>query len=224
MLGRRFLVRIKYVPFLKLKSNEIMAVKELDDKLRKSITPFFDFPYKKDLTEKEFKNKANKELHRIANHISDIPYFYLDNYDVNSNLIVEGRNNYAHLLDIFADFPAIPVISIDRTPEHIQAVCDAKNSGVLDTNIIALRFVPEDFENYLVVEEDIKEKLGDAIDKFDDIHLVLDCRICSNQDIDSLASNIINFVERFSNEYSVDKVIVAGSSIPASPGPALRPR
>ena len=207
---------ISYIPFLKLKTNEIMAIKELDADLRKSLTPFFDFPYKNNRTEQDFKNTADRIFRSISRHLGDIPCFYLDNYDVDSNLIVDGGNSYAYLLEICEDLPIVPVISIDRTSEHVEAVCDAKDSGLLDADIIALRFIPEDFENYSVVDEDIREKLSDAIEKFDDIHLVFDCRICLNQDIDSFASNIINFIEQFSNEYFIDKVVVAGSSIPAS--------
>ena len=34
---------IKYVPFLKLKSNEIMALKELSSETKDSFIPFFDY-------------------------------------------------------------------------------------------------------------------------------------------------------------------------------------
>ena len=46
-----------YIPFLKLKSNEILAIKELEAELQEEITPFFDFPQKKEnFTEDTFKN------------------------------------------------------------------------------------------------------------------------------------------------------------------------
>lgn len=206
----------KYVPFLKLKTNEIMAVKELEISLRQTITPFFDFPYIKNCTEYSFKKSANDMISKISRHLKDVPYFYLDNFDVNSTLVVDGRNNYAYLLGICNDLSVVPVISIDRSPEHMQTVCDAKDSGLLKSKLIALRFVAEDFENFDVVSDDIETCLGDTFRRFDNIDLVLDCRVCRNQHLASLISNIILFIQKFSRAYSVNKVIVAGSSIPAS--------
>jgi len=44
----------RYIPFLKLKSSEILAIKELDTELKEEITPFFDFPRKDVLNEETF--------------------------------------------------------------------------------------------------------------------------------------------------------------------------
>ena len=65
-LEGKYLVMSKYVPFLKLKSNEIMAVKELEDDLRQELTPFFDFPYKKERTEEDFKRNAGRMFRVIS--------------------------------------------------------------------------------------------------------------------------------------------------------------
>lgn len=221
MLEGRCLVTSKYVPFLKLKSNEIMAVMELENSLRQALTPFFDFPYKKDRTEEDFKRTAGRIIRGIQRHLNDIPYFYLDSFDVDSSLIVDGGNNYAYLLNASEELPVVPVISIDRSPEHMQAVCEAKDSGQLESDLIAIRFVAEDFENFDVVEDDIEDCLGDTFRRFDNIDLVLDCRVCLKQDLDSLVSNINRFIKKFSGVYAVNKIIVTGSSISASIGDIL---
>ena len=206
----------KYIPFLKLKSNEIMAVGELETDLRQAITPFFDFPYRKDRTEESFKKTANDMIRKIDKYLEDIPYFYLDNFDVDSKLKIDGSYNYAYLIDICKDLPIVPVISIDRKTEHMRVVCEAKKSGRLKSDRIALRFAAEDFESFDVVEDDIEECLDGTLKKFADVDIVFDCRVCRNQNLTSLASNINRFIKKFSNVYSVKKIIVAGSSIPAS--------
>jgi len=207
---------IKYVPFLKLKPNEIMAVKELDADLRQAVTPFFDFPYKKERTEEDFKRTAGKMFCSVTRHLEGIPYFYLDNLDVDSNLTVDGDHNYAHLLTVFQDLPVVPVISIDRSPEHMQAVCDAKDSDELKIDRIALRFMTEDFENFAVVKDEIEEYLDDTLEKFSNLDLILDCRVCSRQNPNVLVSNITSFITDFVGIYNVSKIIVTGSSIPPS--------
>ncbi len=211
----------KYIPFLKLKSNEIMAVKELETDLRQALTPFFDFPYKKDRTEEDFIRTAERMFRSIRKNINDIPFFYLDNFDVDSSLTVDGGYNYVCLLNVCKDLPVVPVISIDRNPEHMQAVCEAKDSGDLKTDTIALRFVAADFESFDVVADDIEECLSDTFRRFAKLDLVLDCRVCSNQVLDSLASNATNFIQKFTTHYTANKIIVTGSSIPASIGDIL---
>lgn len=57
-----------YIPFLKLKSSEILAVKELDFDLRRKITPFFDFPKKDNLTAADFQKKTRKMVNSIKRH------------------------------------------------------------------------------------------------------------------------------------------------------------
>ena len=213
----------KYVPFLKLKSNEVMAVKELEPALRQTLTPFFDFPYKKDRTAEDFKKTAGTMFRSISRNISDVPWFYLDNYDVNSNLIVDGAHNYAYLLSFDADLPIIPVISIDRDPEHMQAVCDAKDSEDLKSDIIALRLVAEHFENYDVVAGEI-EALSDTFERFTNIDLILDCGYCLNLDSESLVSNASNFINKITTDYDINKIIVTGSSISKTIGDILEAR
>lgn len=205
-----------YIPFLKLKSNEILAIKELEEELKDEITPFFDFPRRDVLTEDTFKKTTEKMVRSVRKHLYNISYFYLDNFDIDSNLKIDGIYNYAYLLESYSDFPVIPVVSIDRSDDHINAVCDAKNSGLIDSEVFALRLAPEDFENFDVVTDDINEMIGDVFETFDNMDLIFDCRVCLNQNLDTLALNIINFAQKFSESYSIRKLIVTGSSIPPS--------
>lgn len=207
-----------YIPFLKLKSNEILAIKELEAELQEEITPFFDFPRKDVFTEDTFKKTTETMVRSVKRHLGNISCFYLDNFDIDSNLEIDGINNYAYLLESFSDCPIIPVVSIDRCEGHIDAVYDAKNSDVIDSEVFALRLVPEDFENFDVIADDIDDMIGDVFETFDDIDLIFDCRVCLGQNryLDNLALNIINFAKKFSALYPIRKLIVTGSSIPAS--------
>ena len=56
-----YLIMNNYTPFLKLKSNEIMAFKELEASLKVACVPFFDIPKDDQLSEDEFKNKLIKQ-------------------------------------------------------------------------------------------------------------------------------------------------------------------
>jgi len=206
----------KYIPFLKLKSNEILAIKEIEKKIRREVVPFFDFPRKDEYTEDSFKKTTERLARSVKKHLGAIACFYLDNFDIDSHLEIEGVNNYAYLLKAFKDLNFIPVVSIDRCEKHVSAVCDAKSSGALESEIFALRLVPEDFESFNVIVEEIEDNLGEVFDIFDDVDLILDCRVCLDQNIDHLTEKIISFAKSFSKSYPIRKLIVTGSSIPAS--------
>jgi hypothetical protein len=214
--GRWFLIMSKYIPFLKLKQNEIMALKELEAGVLDDITPFFDFAKREDLTEQSFIDSAVKLEKALSKHIGDIQEIYLDNYDIESNFQILGSNNYLYLLGIYNSFTVTPVISIDRSNEHNQSASIAKDSGIVSSNTVAIRLTEEDFQDFSLIEDDIKDELADIINKFESVDLILDCRVCKNSVADDLSNKISSFISAFCNEYVTRRIIVTGSSIPAS--------
>jgi hypothetical protein len=206
-----------YIPFLKLKSAEILAIKELAAELQAEITPFFDFPQKKErFTEDNFKKTTKTMGNSLRRHLGNMSNFYLDNFDIDSDMEIDGMNNYRYLLESFSDCPVIPVVGIDRCQDHIDAVFDTKKSGVIASEVCAIRIVPEDFENFVVIADDIDDMVGEVLETFRDTDLIFDCRVCLHQNSKKLALNIINFTKKFSASYPIRKLIVTGSSIPAS--------
>ncbi|MBT6500873.1 MAG: hypothetical protein HOK67_13315, partial [Deltaproteobacteria bacterium] len=201
---------------LKLKSGEIMAISALESGIKQKITPFFDFPKQDEMPEADFINKAVRKLRSFRRHLNMLTSFYMDNFDIDSSLKINGKDNYSYLLDLFAEFPLIPVVSIDRTASHIKAVIQAKNSKTVTSNVIALRLIQEDFENFDVVVDEIEDMLGPAFQLFEEIDLVFDCRVCNNSDFNKISDCISQFATKFSAQYPVRKIIITGSSIPPS--------
>lgn len=210
---------IRYVPFLKAKSNEMIALSELNKLIVSQLVPFFDYPKKNkdsELTEDLFKLGVAKVAKGLKKHCSNLQEFYLDNFDVDSALEVDGGCSYRHLLSCCHDLPVIPVVSIDRTDSHIRSVCDLKDVGAISHGTVAFRITHQDFESYGVVEGEIDQMLGEVFSKFSDIDLIFDCRVCLNLDLNGIASNIVEFMKKFKAKYNTRRVVVTGSSIPAS--------
>ena len=205
-----------YIPFLKLKTSEILAIKELSSELKEVVTPFFDFPRKDNFDEDNFKNTTEKMVRSVTRHLSSIPGFYLDNFDIDSTFEIDGMNNYEYLLLSFNNCRVIPVVSIDRYDGHIGSVYNLKNEGEIESNVLAIRLVPEYFESYMAISDDIDDMLGEVIELFDYIDLIFDCRVCLNQDWRRISSDIINFAQSISEIYPIRKFVVTGSSIPPS--------
>lgn len=206
----------KYIPFLKLKSGEIAAINGLEKSLKNRITPFFDFPYNSELSVKSFVDKTIKLVRKFEINLKEIQSLYLDNFDVNSSLTILGEDSYLYLLSSFRDFPIIPVVSIDRSKEHNLAVLKAKQSGYVTSGVVALRLVGDDFQDYELISDEVEEELGDVFKGFEQIDLILDCRVCLKMDHKKLAKNIDSFIVSFCSVYPVRSVVVTGSSIAAS--------
>ncbi len=206
----------KYIPFLKLKAGEFAAIKTLSSSLKNQLTPFLEIPFNKEATEGWLKDKLPKIRRKIEINLVGITAFYIDNYNIDSDLIVDGINNYQYILTNLKDFPLIPVVSIDRCPDHNLAVATLKNSGDVASNVIAIRLTEDDFINYSLIADEIQDELGNILSLFDSIDLILDCRMCLRSDSRTLATNIHQFTNDISQHYEIRKLIVSGSSIPAS--------
>ncbi|MCX6953185.1 MAG: hypothetical protein NTV51_13615 [Verrucomicrobia bacterium] len=207
---------IRYIPFLKAKQNELNAMSELAPNVKLAICPFFDFPRKQELYgPDQYANTAKRIAKSLAKHWGAKTEFYFDDLDIGQNLEVEGEHRYAFVLGVLCELSVIPVVGISRL-SHNAAVARLKDEGVISTDTLAFRVVEDDFEDFEVVKDEIEEDLGDVFRKFEEIDLVLDCRLCTAKDESVTAQQIAAFAKKFCSTYSVRRVVVTGSSIPAS--------
>lgn len=213
----------KYIPFLKTKNGEFAAIKALEPNIKRKITPFLELQFNKNSDADWLKNKMPRIIRKIELNLGHIPFFYFDNYNINSDLLVNGVNNYQYILETLKDLPFIPVVSIDRHPDHNQSVYNKKTTGDIKSQVLAIRLTSEHFQNYHLTDIDIKSELRSVISQFDQIDLILDCRVCLKADTNELANNIIDFAVNFVKDYNVRRLIVAGSSIPPSIADLLPP-
>jgi hypothetical protein len=204
---------MNYIPFLKFKVNEVGALKELEVSLKENLTPFFDLPRKEDVTEEAFKQMIEQLVRKYELNLKAFPAFYLDNYDIDDSLTIFGDENYKFVLDKFIETPLIPVVGLDRSPQRNQLVFDY--ASLLKTDTVAIRLTSEDLD-YSLNEDDLDELLDNCYENYQKVDLIIDNRICLNIDIEERAQEIIEFIEAITNDTKFNKIIVVGSSIPAS--------
>ncbi|GAA6166792.1 beta family protein [Sessilibacter corallicola] len=210
-------MEVKYVPFLKSKANEIHALAGLDESIAENLVPFFDYPKKQSGDKAEDIGPAIIRLaKKFKKHLGGFEEFYFDVYDLSDGLEIEGDHLYSFLLGAFSDLPLVPVVSIDRSDDHLNSVIKGKEKGVVSSNYVAFRVTPEDFQNFDAVIDDIEDMLNPIFSLFEMVDLIFDCRICSNLDSQKLSKQIDVFTKGFVSSYPVRRVVVSGSSIPAS--------
>jgi len=202
----------KYTPFLKFKVAEIGALKALEDSELSSITPFFDLATKNDITANDLENTITKGVRKYELNFKRANGFYIDDYDIDDSIRIQGAIVYEFLIDTFQKIDFIPVVGLDRT--------DSRNNSVLSSLVIsdtvAIRLNQDDFVSYNLIEDEISDLIADMGEKFDKFHLILDCRLCIGADSVELSNRLIMFIKLIVQEHRFDKIIITGSSISPS--------
>lgn len=212
------MAKTKYTPFLKLKANEVGALVSLADEISGQMIPFFDLPMKSGLTEVAFLAMVDKSARKMEKYFGSDRRFFLDNFDIPDAITISGQPNFSYVAAAFSKLSYIPVIGLNRSPAHNAAVFDGKDEGIVDCSRVAVRLVGDDFEDFDLVESDLSDLMGQALEVFDDCILIIDCRLCLNADPGVEASRIHAFLTAAEAKFPFVEIIVTGSSLPASIG------
>lgn len=218
---------INYVPFLKTKVNEFSAIKKLNKNIAKNITPFFDIHTKsKDsdneygilkeinptaqYTESEYKNFITERFRKFELNTENIRLFYLDDFDIDDELFVDGKQGYNFVINQFSSMLFIPVVGINRSDDRNNAVFN--NKHIIQSNTVAIRLEYEDIENGI---SEINLLIKKSEIYFSEIELIIDLRVLmQDTNISSCYSTIEKFLSKINYRFS--KIIITGSSIPNS--------
>lgn len=212
---------INYIPFLKAKQNELLAMGELAPEVKQAICPLFDFPRKNENYNPEaYAKTAVRIAKSLTKHWGVDAEFYFDDLDISQRLQVDDDHQYAFVLRALQQLQVIPVVGLNRT-SHNSSVAQLKQDGVIDSIAVAFRAEQADFDDFEDKKDDIDFDLLPIFDEFDEIDLILDCRLCTSLNVSETAQQIAAFARKFSRNYEkVRRIIITGSSIPASIGDA----
>lgn len=207
---------MKYVPFLKFKTNEVSAIKTLDDAIKSSLTPFFDIPRQEDLTEQKLKKRIDAAYRKYELHLTSLKHFYLDNFDIDDCIKIDGSDNYKYIIKKFTNSKFIPVVGIDRSPERIQTVIDSHNNGILKSDTVAIRLSEGDLLSWALIKNDFNDLMFECSKCFHKFHLILDNGVCNDIDPNERCSKIETLLNNIHKYFSFDFIIHTGSTIPSS--------
>jgi len=211
-----------YIPFLKAKRGELTAMGELAPEVKQAICPFFDFPRKKaNYAPETYTDTAQSIVASLKKHWGSNAEFYFDDFDIDQKLKVKGEHQYSYMLKALHELQVIPVVALDRT-EHNAAVAQLKRDGEIASATVAFRANQSDFEDFDGNEDQIDYDLANVFKQFEAIDLILDCRLCIGINVSETARQIATFAKKFCDAYDkIRRVIVTGSSLPASIGDVL---
>lgn len=213
-----------YTPFLKFKSNEVAALSVLSSELKASLTPFFDIPRKDGMTRAEFETCVAARARKAIKWLHPFPNFFLDILDIPDSIATGGTPNYSVVIDHFVNTNYIPVVGLDRASNHNSAVFDAKKSGQIKSNSIALRLQTDDFSSFDLIEPDLADLFSHGSTVFTTWIVILDCRFCLAANRAKLASDAAAFLKKMRAKFPVKQFILTGSSIPGTIADLAKPQ
>jgi len=213
---------IRYVPFLKAKRGELTAMRELTPNVKEAICPFFDFPRKKSNYSLEaYLNTTQSIATSLRKHWGSSSEFYFDDFDIEQCPTVNGEHPYASALMALGDLKVVPVVGLGRT-SHNAAVANLKHRREIASSCVAFRVEQRDFEDFDDCYAQINSDMMSVFGQFETIDLILDCRLCINSNVKEAARQVAAYSRRFCNALAkTRRVIVTGSSLPASIGDVL---
>jgi len=208
---------MNYVPFLKLKQNELGALHALDEGYVDSVCPLLDMPRSQNMDEDEYINKISSSKRQLGRFLDKDKPFYLDVFDINPLLKPGGLHPYEYALLELIDYNIYPIVGLDRDPEHIiSAEGYLSSTENHESKHVGIRLLKQDIEHYVISEKGIKD-LCRTFNKYTKyIDIIIDLRSVFNQDINELAVQAIDFVGQLKSEIDVNNIIFTCCALPSS--------
>ncbi|MBB3213911.1 hypothetical protein FHW67_003217 [Herbaspirillum sp. Sphag1AN] len=205
-----------YTPFFKFKGNEVAGLSMLNSRLKEELTPFFDFARKDGMSRLDFEKSVAVCAKKAKKYLKEFSYIFIDSFDIPDSIAYATTPNCRVIIEEFFDFEYVPVIGLDRAANHNKAIFDAKAKGEIISDKVAIRFQPEEFSSFNLIESELLDLIRKGTIFFSDWIFIFDCRVCLQSNRLKLASEIANFTLSADKAFEVGKYIVVGSSIPAS--------
>lgn len=206
---------IKYIPFLKFKTNEIQSLTQLNPLVRSQIAPLFDVPRTNStMDERDVKKRLRIASNGMQNSRKTTPdyRFFLDNYDIDDSIDLSGIPQYRSILSEFSGYPISPVLAFDRHTDHNPAALDFVKTNNSD---IAIRLQHTDIESYTLTKLRLNSVWPAVqLSQPKNIILLIDLRVIG--DTADSQFKIESFLNSFKRDFQVSAIVVSGSIIPAN--------
>lgn len=199
-----------YIPFLKLKQNEIYALYDLRKEAHDKLTPFFDIPRPQEINNQSVKSAVDTGIKHLNNKWNIEKEFYIDIQDIPTQFSCDNQNTYQYTLDQLNDFNYIPVTGINRHADHNKIVLSSLSNSLCNSSCI--RLTKDDIEEFTFIEDELVDLYKSLSIK--PIDLVLDMRFISDLEIKKrLLSSLQNFIPELLENLRFRRIILTGSSI-----------
>lgn len=214
----------QYHPFLKLKKNEILALKDLSKEVRSVIKPVFDVARPDEPSSKTIQSSINSGIADLLRHWDKGQQFYIDCRDLPTVSIESVHMNHYLLGRLNQEgFNFIPIFGLNREESHNTSSAEFFRDYELD--ILAIRLEYDDIQDFELIEDEIIDII-DKCESATEAHLLIDMRFIPDKiTFTERASAINEFISDLEESHIafVNKLIVTGSTIAANANHHTKP-
>ena len=207
-----------YYPILKGKKGEFTAVSHLPAQIRSYLTPFFDIPRPENEKEPHIDTYLLKKADSIYRNWGTRGTLFVDFFDFGLDVRTStGRHYVRFWFDKLRNcrVEAIPVTGLDRDDDYNVAVAQTIN---IDKRGTALRLQKEDIQDPSSTKASVRDLLAGLKVEEKDVHLILDLRDMSYEDLAQNLDDVIAFLVDFGNLKIWNTVILSASGFPQHMG------
>lgn len=214
-----------YVPILKGKDGELRALACLTSNARRNITPFLDIPRRDlDINTKRPKGPIDAYLKNKAKKIEKFwgtdRKIFVDVYDLSLDLRTPNGTHFVEYL--FSQLrgynvQAIPVIGLDRSgdTDYLNAV---RNTISTDMRGVCIRLLYADMEVPKATYSDVRTLIRTLLLPKSEVHLLMDFRSISENDLDDAANIATAFLTNLPNTMDWKTITLSSSGFPENLG------
>ena len=193
-----------YVPILRPKQGEVLAIRELSEVAQKRITPFFDVhrvQIKNGKKEKSLDEHLDSIIERICENWPSKREFFWDLFSIE---LSERLQNGKHPVLWFGQslynkqMTPIPTIGTDRDDSYIKAIQSLLARGLADS--ICVRILRDDLETPIETINDLTDIMNRLEISPSKCHLLIDMRFVEEAQIET----IVETVSEFTSQCNID--------------------
>lgn len=206
----------KYVPILKWKRGEQIALEHLDDETKEKIVPLIEIPP----IEYDYINERPKKT--ITQHILNVPsqintHFgnrkvFLDLVNIyEEDLLQDGIHSIEYIINESSDLnlDVVPVVSSNSNDEYSTALQELIDNGKVSE--LCIRIEEGDFLNLNILLEDILNLYNVSSDQ---CHLVVDLKEITESNIPTYEITVPLLINNLAHQNQWISITLASTSFP----------
>lgn len=210
-----------YVPLLKAKEGETIALAELHSATRDLIMPFFDISRPNNVTPDHISSHIQKATLNIARRWGQRRPVYIDTFDLEPNArCTDGT----HPIERFArslisyGIETYPTVGLDRDKDHIDAVSKLLQDQIANRICIRLIYADGDLADPEFLVGQVAQALGQVGCEAESSDIVIDLRGIVDTALPRTKSDVFEAIAALQSAESAASIILAGTSFPNNLG------
>ena len=210
---------LHYIPILKSKNAEFVALRQLSPRTKKLLTPMIN------VLPVPWDHQKEKGKETLDAHLEDIGIKIAKNWGIDRPIFVDpfyistikerfhGRHPFTYLWQIASRQYAkiVPVIGLDNDDDYLNTVEEVVST---DKHGVCIRIIQEDIDNFDTVDASIQSLLARLGSEHNMCDIIIDFKALPLADVGDPISYVVNLINNFPSLESWRTFTIAATNFP----------